>query len=571
RNSNLSALTIQGAALDQVFRIDRRSYTVEVPYSAQEISVVAQSESQVSTVRVNDIATDEAGAATVLLDNVQKQIMDVVVTAEDGSTAIYSVSITRAAADTSVALANITTSAGELSPAFSPNETFYSVTLSQDQSAITVGAQAASRLTVVEIATDSAAGRQGAEGSSRQLSLNIAEGEQALIIITLTAESGTTRDYRIAVGRDIGMDSVVLSELTMLGGTLAPAFDPQVTAYFTSVGADVDVIQVSATPLDASVGVFVGDQRYVAQPAIIDILLYEGVTVKTPITLRAPNGLERMYTVSVERPEIPSRIGRRILEVTMDELRLSRMVASSLNTGRANLEAEATIRVRYYGEEKVIYEDFARITTEKANQNILISMSYRSGFIDVDLGRYLDIEVAIPTSAGRYLHYNTVAFADGSLDIRPDFMVLSDRPIMDWPQAGTPRPITARVLYQTSNEARNRIAELGDAFNVNSRGEFEITIELIDLATGQSLGSEVLPAKPGSVHGRGIEFANGMELPEGAKIGYLLTARTVEDRLLRAHGAVDVRTLETFENGEWEYASLFIEAVLELVEDTGGR
>jgi len=86
-------------------------------------------------------------------------------------------------------------------------------------------------------------------------------------------------DYRIAVGRDIGMNSVVLSELTMLGGILAPAFDPQITAYTTSVGADVDVIQVSATPLDASVGVFVGDYRYVAQPAIIDILLYEGVTV----------------------------------------------------------------------------------------------------------------------------------------------------------------------------------------------------------------------------------------------------------------------------------------------------
>ncbi len=571
RNSNLSALAIQGATLDQVFRIDRKSYTVEVPYSAQEISVIAQSESPFSTVRVNDIATDEAGAATVALDNVQKQIMDVVVNAEDGSSSIYSVSITRAVADTNVALANITTSAGELSPAFSPNETFYSVTLPQDQSAITVGAQAASRLTVVEIATDSAAGRQGAERVSRQLSLNIAEGEQALIIITLTAESGTTRDYRIAVGRDIGMNSVVLSELTMLGGILAPAFDPQITAYTTSVGAHVDVIQVSATPLDASVGVFVGDYRYVAQPAIIDILLYEGVTVKTPITLRAPNGLERVYTVSVERPKTPSRIGRRILEVTMDELRLSRMVASSLNTNRSNLNAEATISVRYHDDGEILYEDVAPITTEKARQDVLVSMSYRSQFIDMDLGRYLDIEISIPTTAGRYLHYNTVVFADDSLDIRPDFMALSDRSKMDWPQAGTPRPIAARVLYQTSNEARNRIAALGDAFDVNSQGEFEITLELIDLATGRSLGSEVLPAKPGSVHGRAIEFANGIELPEGARVGYVLTARTVDDRLLRAHGALDVRTLETFENGEWEYASLFIEAVLELVEGAGGK
>ena len=78
----------------------------------------------------------------------------------------------------------------------------------------------------------------------------------------------------------------------------------------------------------------------------------------------------------------------------------------------------------------------------------------------------------------------------------------------------------------------------------------------------------MLPAKPSSVHGRGIEFANGIELPEGAKIGYVLTALTRDGRLLRAHGATEVRTLETFDNGEWEYASLFVEAALELI-DTG--
>jgi len=570
RNSNLSALTIQGSTLDQVFRIDRRSYGAEVPFSAQQVSVVAQSESQFSMVRVNDVATDEAGAVTVPLDSVQKQTIDVVVTAEDGSTSMYTVSITRAAADTSVALANITTSAGELSPAFSPGETFYSVTLPQDQSAITVGAQAASRLTVVEVHTDSAAAREGTERGTRQLSLNIAEGEQAQIIITLTAESGATRDYRIAVRRDIGIDSVVLTELTMIGGALTPAFDPQVTAYTTSVGADVEVIQVSATPLDGSVELFVGEQRYAGQPAIIDILLYAGVTVKTPITLRAPNGLERVYTVAVERPETPSRIGRRILEVTMDELRLSRMVASSLGSARENLDADARIRVLYHDDGEIIYEDFAPVTTESARSDVLVSMSYRSQFIDMDLGRYLDIEIAIPTSSGRYIHYNTVVFADGSLDIRPDFLVLSERSKMDWPEPGTPRPITARVLYETSAEARNRITALGDGFNVSSQGEYEITLELVNLATGQSLGSEVLPAKPGSVHGRGIEFANGIELPEGARIGYVLTALTRDGRLLRDHGAVDVRTLETFENGEWEYAELFVEAVLELIE-TGGE
>ena len=568
-NTNLASLVVQGASLDQVFRMDRRDYTVEVPFGAQEITLAARPESEFSVVHVNDMAADEAGRVSLALDTGQKQSVVVEVTAQNGSTSAYSIVIVRAPADVNAALAGIATSIGQLSPAFSPEETFYSLTLPQGQSAVTVSAQAANRLTLVNVTTDVGAVRPGAGGRAGQTSLSVAEGEQALIIITTTAESGATRDYRIAVRRDIGINRVVLSELTMSGATLAPAFDPQVTVYTTSVAADVDVVRVVATPLDPTVELYVGDRLHPEWPAVIDILLYEGVTVKTIITLKAPNDLERVYTIGVARPETPSRIGRRILEVNMDGLRLSRQVASSLNSNNANLDAEAKIEVRYHDDGEIIYEDSAPVTTEKARQDVLVSMRYRSQFIDVDLGRYLDIEVSIPTTAGRYLHYNTVVFADDSLDIRPDFMALSDSARMDWPQAGTPRPVTARVLYQTSDETRNRIASLGDAFRLDSQGEFEITLELIDLATGRSLGIEMLPAKPASVHGRGIEFANGIELPEGAKVGYVLTAQTRDGRLLRVHGATQVRTLETFDNGEWEYASLFVDAVLELIEPRG--
>jgi cadherin-like protein len=570
RNSNLSGLSIEGSPFDQVFRVDRKSYDAGIAYSAQEITIVVRPESEFSTVSVNDVQTNEAGAATIPLDDVQKQMVDVVVTAEDGSTSIYTVSLTRAAPDSNVSLARITTSVGELSPPFSPDETFYSLSLPDNQASVTIGAQAVSALTLVGVTTDSGPARPAAEGRGGQTVVNVAEGEQALIIITTTAESGSTRDYRVAVRREIGMNMVVLSDLTMSGATLTPAFDPQVTSYTASVAADVDMVQVVATPLDPSIELSVGDRFYPELPAAIDILLYEGVTVKTVITLTGPNDLERVYTIGVERPKAPTPIGRRILQVTMDNLRLSRQIASSLNSNRSNLDAEARIEVRYHDDGEILYEDSAPVTTEKARQDVLVSMSYRSQFIDVDLGQYLDIEISIPTTAGRYLHYNTVVFANDSLDIRPDFMALSESPRMDWPQAGTPRPVTARVLYQASDAARNRMSALGDSFILDSQGEFEITLELIDLATGRSLGSEILPAKPGSVHGRGIEFANGIDLPEGARVGYILTAQTRAGRLLRAHGSTEVRTLETFDNGEWEFASLFVEAALELVE-TGGR
>jgi hypothetical protein len=299
---------------------------------------------------------------------------------------------------------------------------------------------------------------------------------------------------------------------------------------------------------------------------MVDLLLYEGMTVKTPLTLRAPNGLERTYTISVSREPAPSRIGRRILEVTMDGLRLSRMVATSLSNSQAGISADAEITVRYHDTGEVIYQDTAPTTTERTRQETQVSLSYRSQFIDMDMSKYLDVDIVIPTSDGRFLHHNSVVFADGSLDIRPGFMVLSERPVMDWPEMGTPRPVSPRVRYEVSPESVRRISALGDDFRLNEQGEFDITLELIDLESGESLGTEVLPAKPGSVHGRGIDFADGIELPEGAPIGYVLTAWTLDGRTLRDHGAVVVRTLTTFENGEWEYADLQVEAVLELVE-----
>jgi hypothetical protein len=566
RNSNLAALAIDGIQLDQVFRPDRRNYTAVVPFSATEVKLLAQPQSEFATMSASGMIVDPAAATAVPIDSVQKQLLDLTVTAQDGSTAIYTISLTRAAPDTNVNLADITPSVGQLTPLFSPRETFYSLTLPADQDSVVITAEAVSPVTSVEINTDGAATRPGQEGSRAQIGVNVAEGDQVLVVVTTTAESGTTRDYRIAVGRELGEASVALTGLSLVNGSLTPAFDPDTTVYSARVSAETDSVLLSATPADPSLEIIVGNRSY-AEGDLIDVLLFEGVTTKTPIRVRAPSGLEKTYTVTIDRPELPSRIGRRILQVEMDELQLSRQIASNLNSNRTDLRAAATIRVRYAGENEVIYEDTTPVVTEKSRQDILVTASYRSDFIDLDLGRYIDVEIAIPTTAGRYLHYNEVVYADGPMEIRPPFLVLSDKPDVIWPEPGTPRPVSARVLYQTSQQAQNRISQLGDAFRLNNAGEYQIDLELINLETGESLGRETLLAKPGSIHGRGITFADGIELPEGARIGYVLTAETRDGRLLRDHGVTVVRTTETFDDGEWEYASLSVEAEMKLVEE----
>lgn len=569
RNSSLAALSLEGVELDQVFRADRKNYSAEVPFSAQTVTVVTQPQSEFATVQVNGVPA-ASGATTVPIDPMQKQLLDVTVTAQDGSTAIYSVSLVRAQPDATVALASISTSSGQLTPNFNPRETFYTVVLPEDQASVTITATAESALATVQINTDSTATRRTGTAARAEVTISVPQGEAALVVVTSIAENGTSRDYRIAVRREIAAAAVLLSKLELVGGALSPPFDPQTTHYSASVGAQTDTARLTVAAADPSLEIQVGGDSYMGS-ATVEVLLFAGVTVKTNIAVKAPNGIEKGYTVSLERPQPQSRAGRRILQVDMDDLVLSRSLASNLNASRANLEPEARIRVRYHGEKEVIYEGRAPVVTERSRQDILVSMSFRSDFIDVDLGRYLDVEIAIPTTAGRYLHYNEVVHADSPLEIRPPFLVLSDKPEVFWPEPGAPRPVSATVFYETSSRTQSRVAEFGDAFRLNNAGEYEIELELINLETGETLGSETLPAKPGSVHGRGVNFVSALDLPEGARIGYVLTARTRDDRLLRDHGAAVVRTVETFDTGDWEYASLVIEAEMELIETTGGK
>jgi len=568
RNSSLAGISVEGTELDQVFRLDRQAYSAVIPFSADTITVTAPAESEFATVEIGDTPADSAGMATIALDDMAKQSFAIVVTAQDGSQTSYMLTVTRAEPDRNTNLASIAADAGKLSPAFDPQVDTYAVTLDDTQASVVLSVNTDSPLSVVKASSDSTGVNLSSTGVAAEADVTLAEGESSLIVFSVTAEGGDVREYRVVVRRELGMGTLVFTDLHLEGVEISPAFSPEVTEYTASVAADVDSVRLVATRSDPTIEVSIQDEMFVDDPVEMDVLLYEGVTAKTPIRLTAPNGLERVYTIAVSRAETPSRIGRRILEIGMDRLQLPRREAASLNTSRADLETKARIRLRYHGEPEVIFEDVTPFNTERAQSNLLVTMSYRSNFIDLDLGKYVDLEVSVGVSGGRYLTYNTVLFANGDLDVRPQFMFLDDKAEMDWPAPGTIRPVSGRVLYELSADARDRIESLGDGFELNAAGEFETVLKIVDLETGELLGTEILPTKPGSIHGRGIPSIEGIELPEGERVGYVLTARTRDGRLLRDHGVATVRTVETFDNGEWDFASLSIEAELNLVDST---
>ena len=96
-NANLSALTVTGADLEQGFDPGRTSYTAVVGFLIDSIQVGASAEHSAATVEVDGAAV-AAGGVTLLVAEGDNDVV-VEVTAEDGTTRTYMLTVMRQSAD----------------------------------------------------------------------------------------------------------------------------------------------------------------------------------------------------------------------------------------------------------------------------------------------------------------------------------------------------------------------------------------------------------------------------------------------------------------------------------------
>lgn len=173
----LSSLSCD-AALSPAFSPDVTQYSLIVPYSVSRLTLqyrAADSGADVS-VSGNQLSV---GSNTVVLT----------VTAADGSTRRYTLSVTRqpdpnAVLSSDAALAELEPSTGQLSPAFDPDCTDYVIYVPYE----------VRRLTLSATARDSKALDVTQPGGALE------EGDN-LLTVTCTAEDGSTRDYLVHVVR----------------------------------------------------------------------------------------------------------------------------------------------------------------------------------------------------------------------------------------------------------------------------------------------------------------------------------------------------------------------------------
>ncbi len=178
-NANLSSLAVDGATLKPGFAAGTTSYDIgEVEFSTSKLNISYKAEDAKAKVSVsgNNLS-------------VGKNTVSVTVTAESGAKKTYKITVTRKqdpnyVASSDATLSSLTVSAGQISPVFSKSTKDYVVYLPYES----VGA------TYTATGTMSDAKATGAS----QGSIVLEQGNNT-IIVTGTAEDGTTMEYKITV------------------------------------------------------------------------------------------------------------------------------------------------------------------------------------------------------------------------------------------------------------------------------------------------------------------------------------------------------------------------------------
>jgi hypothetical protein len=128
-NANLAALTVTGADLEQGFDPGSTSYTAVVGFLIDSIQVDASAQHSAATVEVDGAAVAAGGVAVLLAEGDTDIVVEV--TAEDGTTRGYTLTVTRQSADAFAQDAYVKASNTEAGDVFG-----YSVALSGDTLAV---------------------------------------------------------------------------------------------------------------------------------------------------------------------------------------------------------------------------------------------------------------------------------------------------------------------------------------------------------------------------------------------------------------------------------------------------
>ena len=284
-NADLNTLSVSGYTISPAFDKDTLNYTLTVPNNQTEVTINAT---------LADGKASIAGTGRRTLD-VGANPLKVTVKAEDGTTKIYTINVTRSE-DTSTpetdtrsgdaTLKSLSVSNQNISPAFDKSKTSYTLTVPNDTTSIDVSA----------IANDSKATVTISGNTNLKVGVNPVK-------ITVKAENGTTNVYTINVTRKASSASGTtttptkssnnyLKSLETTNGDIKPDFDKTKNNYSITVPYNISrLTDITAIPEDEKATAKINGNA--------NFKVGEVNTVEIIVT--AEDGSERTYTLNVTR------------------------------------------------------------------------------------------------------------------------------------------------------------------------------------------------------------------------------------------------------------------------------
>ena len=237
-DKTLKALSLSAGTLSPAFTASTTSYTASVGNAVRTVTVTA-------TANDDDASVAQSPTNPVPL-SVGTNPITVTVTAEDGTTGAYTVTVTRDAPGVSsdATLGALGLSEGALlSPAFDPAMLKYTASVGNAVDSVDV------------TATPNHGSANVVQSPVNPVALSVGPNT---ITLTVTAEDATTTMmYTVTVTRDaVGTsDDATLGTLSLSEGTLSPEFDMATTSYTAGVANTVTSVTVTATANHSSASV----------------------------------------------------------------------------------------------------------------------------------------------------------------------------------------------------------------------------------------------------------------------------------------------------------------------------
>jgi len=234
-DATLKSLNVSGFTLLPTFKKETTSYTINVPNNITGLNVSAIPTHDKAKVTVTGNLGWKEGVNTISIK----------VTAENGTTKIYTVNAIRAAANPNpgtttgksddATLKSLTiVSPHTIDKTFNKDETSYSVVVPYEIEKLDFS-----------YVTNNSKAKVTVTGNE-----NFKVGESNTIIITVTAENGAINYYVLNVTRNSESSGTTLDKIDINNGDISPKFDPNTLEYEVKVDGDTDELDISTVAHD---------------------------------------------------------------------------------------------------------------------------------------------------------------------------------------------------------------------------------------------------------------------------------------------------------------------------------